>query len=213
VSIAVPPVEIRGLHHSEKSRKSLWLFRKCEESIFVSRWLLPRQNTDFRPAGVSPALGGQPQPLNPFQNRPEQFLRDRHLRHLEDHLPGMAHDLRPDLDHFLPKRRQRPVTHRSGQHSLPQEVAQVVRQHEQLQPHLVVYKVVTGQSGSFDGVLAFLDPLLRRAPLVVEPHHPFGWPAQIGHDEPDAREQFAVVPLPPWPPRGGRDAQCYSRSS
>ena len=23
-------------------------------------------------------------------------------------------------------------------------------------------------------------------------HHPFGWPAQIGHDEPDAREQFAV---------------------
>ena len=84
-----------------------------------------------------------------------------HLRHLEDHLPGMAHDLRPDLDQFLPQRRQRPVTHRSGQHGLPQEVAQVVRQHEQLQPHPVVHKVVTGQSGPSDGVLAFLG---REAP-------------------------------------------------
>ena len=36
--------------------------------------------------------------------------------------------------------------HRPGQYRLPQEVAQVVGQHEQLQPHLVVYKVVTGQA-------------------------------------------------------------------
>ena len=40
----------------------------------------------------------------------------------------MAHDLRPDLDQFLPQRRQRPVTNRSGQHRLPQEVAQIIRQ-------------------------------------------------------------------------------------
>jgi len=66
----------------------------------------------------------------------------------------MAHDLRPNLDQFLPQRRQRPVTHRSGPHRLPQEIAQVIRQHEQLQPHLVVHKVVTGQTGAFDGVLA-----------------------------------------------------------
>ena len=89
----------------------------------------------------------------------------------------MAHDLGPDLDQFLPQRRQRPVTNRSGQHRLPQEVAQVVGQHEQLQPHLVVHKIVTGQAGPFNCVLAFLDPLLRRAPLVVEPHHPFGGPS------------------------------------
>ncbi len=68
---------------------------------------------------------GQSQPPNSFQNRPEQLSRHRHLRHLEDDLPGMAHDLRPDLDQFLPQRRQRPVTNRSGQHRLPQEVAQV----------------------------------------------------------------------------------------
>jgi hypothetical protein len=111
------------------------------------------------------------------------------------YLPGMAHDLRLDLDHFLPQRRQRPVPHRLRQRRLPQKVAQVEGQHEQLQPHLVVHKVVTRKPGPFNGVLAFLDPLLRRASLIVEPHHRFGWPTQIGHDEPDAREQFAAVPL------------------
>jgi hypothetical protein len=58
-----------------------------------------------------------------------------------------------------------------------------------------VCPLVTVQVSPFDRILAFLDPLLRRAPLVVEPHHPFGGLLQIGHDEPDAREQFAVVPL------------------
>ena len=64
--------------------------------------------------------------------------------HLEDYLPGMAHDLRPNLDEFLPQRRQCPMSNCSGQHRLPQEVAQVVGQHEQSEPHLVVHKVVTG---------------------------------------------------------------------
>ena len=45
-----------------------------------------------------------------------------------------------------------------------------------MQPHLIVHKVVTGQPLPFDGVLAFLDPLVRCAALVVEPHHPFGRP-------------------------------------
>jgi len=34
-------------------------------------------------------------------NGPEQLSRDRHLRHLKNHLSGMAHDLRPDLDQFV----------------------------------------------------------------------------------------------------------------
>jgi hypothetical protein len=52
-----------------------------------------------------------------------------------------------DFAHFHPaswicksfsqvQRSQRPVSHRWGQHRLPQEIAQVVGQHEQLQPHL-----------------------------------------------------------------------------
>jgi hypothetical protein len=56
----------------------------------------------------------------------------------------MAHDLRPNLDQFLLQRRKRPVTHRPWQDRLPQKIAQVVGQHEQLQPNLVVRKIVTG---------------------------------------------------------------------
>ena len=67
------------------------------------------------------------------------------------------------------------MTHRLGQHRLTQKVAQIVSQHEQVQPHLVVHKIVTGQPRPFDGVLALLNPLLRRATLIVEAHHPFGW--------------------------------------
>jgi hypothetical protein len=74
----------------------------------------------------------------------EQLSLNRYFCHLEDDLLGMARDLRPDLDHFLPQRRQGPVTHRSGQHRLTQEISQVVCQHEQLQPHLVAHEVVTG---------------------------------------------------------------------
>jgi len=48
----------------------------------------------------------------------------------------MPHDLRTNLDQFLPQRRQRPVPHGWGQHRLPQKVAQIVGQHEQVQPHL-----------------------------------------------------------------------------
>jgi len=44
--------------------------------------------------------GGQSQPPNPFQNGPEQLSRHRHLRHLEDYLPGMARDICPILISF-----------------------------------------------------------------------------------------------------------------
>src|ERR1019366_4391426 len=36
------------------------------------------------------------------------------------------------------------------------------------------------------GLLAFLDPLLRRAPLVVEPHHCPAGCLQVGHDKSDS---------------------------
>ena len=51
---------------------------------------------------------------NPFQNSPEQLSRNRHFRHLEDHLPGMVHDLRPNLDQVLPQCRRLRATHRPG---------------------------------------------------------------------------------------------------
>jgi hypothetical protein len=61
-------------------------------------------------------------------------------------LKAMAHDLRANLDQFQPQRRQCPATHRLRQHRLAQKVTRIAGQHEQLQPYLVVHKVVTGQA-------------------------------------------------------------------
>ena len=42
-------------------------------------------------------------------------------------------------------------------------------------------------------LLAFFDPLLRRAALVVEPHYRPTRQRHAGHDKSDAREEFALV--------------------
>src|SRR5277367_788489 len=63
-------------------------------------------------------------------------------------------------------------------------------------------------------LLAVLDPLLGRAPLIVEPNHRPTGQAQICDDKADSREQFPEVKLhlrhhPPfstWPP--GRESPC-----
>jgi hypothetical protein len=39
------------------------------------------------------------------------------------------------------------------------------------------------------------DEMIRRAALVVERHHPLRRPRHVGHDEPNARIQFARMPL------------------
>ena len=44
-------------------------------------------------------------------------------------------------------------------------------------------------------LLAFFDPLLRRAALVVEPYHRAVVSRQGGHDEADAGEQLPKVEL------------------
>ena len=103
------------------------------------------------------------QAFNGGQNGLKQPSRHCHFRHLEYDLPGMAHNLRPNLDQFFPQRRPGPVTNCLGQHRLTQKAARIIRQHEQLPPHLIIHQVVTGQAGPFDGVLSFLDPLLRHS--------------------------------------------------
>ena len=49
----------------------------------------------------------------------------------------------------------------------------------------------------FDRALAFLDPLLRRAAVVVEGDDPLGRARQVGDDEADPRIKLAGVPLDP----------------
>src|SRR2546427_6133194 len=50
----------------------------------------------------------------------------------------------------------------------PPQVAQVVGDYTQPEPYLVRPKAVAAQAGHLHRLLAFFDPLLRRAPLVVE---------------------------------------------
>ncbi len=59
---------------------------------------------------------------------------------------------------------------RQSQH--PHEVGEIVSQGVKLEPDLVVAEIAARQPGPFDRVLAFLDALLRFAPLIVEQCHP-----------------------------------------
>ena len=73
------------------------------------------------------------------------------------------------------------MCHGLGQGKRSQEVAQVVAQGVQLKTHLVVAKAMAREPRPVDGVLAFLNLLLRRGPAIVEPRHPLGGPRQVGH--------------------------------
>ncbi len=97
--------------------------------------------------------------LDAFQDRCEQFPRDRHLGHLEDHVPRVRHYLGSDLDQLLSQCGQRPVLYRPRQRQPTQEVSEGVRQGEELKPCLVVPEVPARQPRPLDRVLAFLDPL------------------------------------------------------
>ena len=61
------------------------------------------------------------------------------------------------------------MPYRLGQRQPPQEVAQVISQGEQLQARLVVLERTAGQLRPSNGVLALLDPLLRRAATGLRP--------------------------------------------
>ena len=73
----------------------------------------------------------------------------------------------------------------------PQEVAQVVCQHVQLQANLIGIEAVTGKPRPADGVLAFLDPLLSGAAQVVKVNDGLGSATQVGDDD-DALETLGA---------------------
>ena len=81
------------------------------------------------------------------------------------------------------------------QYEPPPQVAEVVGQHAELQADLVRTEAVTRQPCPVRRLLAFLDPLLGRAALVVKPHDGVIGELEIRHDEADAREQLAGVML------------------
>ena len=63
----------------------------------------------------------------------------------------------------------------------------VVGEGMELKAHGVGGEGAARQACPFDRALSFLDPLLRRAALIVEGDDTLGWPRQIADDEADPR--------------------------
>ncbi len=74
----------------------------------------------------------------------------------------------------------RPLLRSLRQSQCPHEVGQIIGQGMKLEPDGVVAELAARQLGPLDGVLAFLDVLLRFASLIVEGHHSLGGAGQVG---------------------------------
>ena len=95
----------------------------------------------------------------------------------------MAHHPAPYLDELQLKTSQRPALDCLGQAQSPQEASQVVGQDEELETHPVGHKPVAGETGLVEGILARLDPLLRRPPSIAEVQDALSFDRDVGHDE------------------------------
>lgn len=107
----------------------------------------------------------------------------------------MPDDLGPDPHELFAQLGQRPTPHGRRQRHPPEEVGQVVRQREELQPNSVGGEATAEELRPLYRVLPFLDPLLRRAATVVERHGLFGSFPEVGHDEAHPGIEFARAPL------------------
>ena len=103
--------------------------------------------------------------------------------------------LGPDLDELLTQRPQRPLLHRLGQCQTPQEIAEVVGQGEQLKADLIINEIMTRKPRPVQGVLTFLNPLLRCASLVIELDHIAGFPTEIRDYEVDSWKKLSRMPF------------------
>jgi len=114
-------------------------------------------------------------------------------------IPGVLDQSATRLHQSLLQARRRPVADPVWQHPAQRaprpQIPQVVGDRAQPQAHPVRPEAVATQPRRLHRLLAFLDSLLCRSPLVVEPHHPTAVRLQVGHDEAHAREQFPEVEL------------------
>src|SRR5450759_2514496 len=86
----------------------------------------------------------------------------------------MFHQPSSGLHQPLLQAGQGPVLNPSRQTQPPPQIPQVVGQQAQRQPHLVRAEPMAREPRHLDRLLSLLDPLLRRPPLVIEPHHRLG---------------------------------------
>src|ERR1035437_9607913 len=135
------------------------------------------------------------QPGDPPEHVAKQPFRQMALRQQQPIIAGMFHQPSSRLHQPLLQTRQRPVLDSLGQRQPPPQIPQVVGQQAQRQPHLVRAETMAREASHLYGLLALLDPLLCRTPLVVKPHYRPARGFQVGHDESDSREQLPGMKL------------------
>jgi len=135
------------------------------------------------------------QQRDPTQHRPEPPPVQMSFREEESVITCMLHQSPSGLHQPLLQTGQRPVLDSSGQRQPPPQIAQIVGQQAQRQPHLIGAKPMTGKPRHLDRLLAFLDPPLRRPAFVVEAHHRPTRHLQVGHNEPQSWEQLRSMKL------------------
>src|ERR1700689_4762175 len=96
---------------------------------------------------------------------------------------------------------QRPLPDRRGQRQPSPQIAEIIGDNAQPQPHLVSPKAVTGKPRHRDRLLAFLYPLLGSATLVVEAHHRPIVERLVSHDKGRRGETTPRNETRPSPPR------------
>ena len=100
---------------------------------------------------------------DPLEDRSEELSGHDDFRKLDRHVLGVPGDLGTDLDELLLQRGQRPLSHALWKCQPAEEVPEVVRQGEELQTSVVCPEGLAGEPSPPDGILALLDPLLRRS--------------------------------------------------
>src|SRR5436189_4235133 len=87
---------------------------------------------------------------------------------LEDEVPSVPNEAPAGLEQPLLETRAGPALDGDRQDEPAQQIADVVGDHPKEQPDLIGPEAVAGEARPMGGFLAFLDPLLGRAALVVE---------------------------------------------
>jgi len=135
------------------------------------------------------------EPLDALENLPKEAPGQVTFGQLEDEVSSVPNEAPAGLEQPLLETREGPALNGDGQDEPTQQIAEVVGDHPEEQPHLVGPEAMAGEAGPVGGFLALLDPLLGRPALVVEADDGAIRPSQGGDDEAHPRKEFSEVVL------------------
>src|SRR6266851_3162301 len=113
-------------------------------------------------------MAGATESLDAPEDLPKESRCQVALGQLEDEVPSVPNEAPAGLEQALLQARQRPALDGKRQDQPTQEIAEVVGDDPEEQPHLVGPEAMTGEAGPVGGGLALLGPLLRGSARVVE---------------------------------------------